>query len=98
MDANQIFSPTTSDGCFADTEMQIKGFISWLGGGLPGGYSTLAAKLDAMKPVETTWPYARVADRMVQKLRKAGVIEKDKRKWKLTAVGQDFMSTLKKGV
>lgn len=84
------FTEMTSAGLTIPAKTQMKAFAAWLRPGTQSGYSSLAAAIERILPAPDTrnHPYARAADRMVQKLRKAGYIEKVKRDWKLTGKGE----------
>lgn len=88
----EIFKQTTRDGCTASAPLQRRAFVTWMASGVPSGYANLAARMnyDEPMPQNTAYPYHRCADALVQKLRKAEVIEVKAAKWSLTDRGQEF--------
>lgn len=90
---NKLFKDVTRDQCEASALLQKSCFVKWMASGRPSGYSSLAARMEHAKPAptEVSHPYTRVADALVQKLRKAGMIERTGREWKLTEAGQELL-------
>lgn len=62
------------DGHPISAEGQAKALREWFSGA-DLGYSGLAAIMQRLEPVNDSWAHHRNADGLVQKLRKAGVIE-----------------------
>jgi len=92
----QVFRDMTRDGCFASASLQKQSFVKWLSSGYPAGYSALAARMNHAEPMPITQdhPYSRVADALVQKLRKAGLVERQGRDWRLSDTGQQMLEHL----
>jgi len=90
---NTIFKDMNRDGCFASADLQKIGFVKWMSSGIPSGYSNLAARMqkEIRLPQDMPYPYHRVADALVQKMRKAGLIKKHGKNWVLTGSGQNFL-------
>ncbi|MEY8799504.1 hypothetical protein AB9K35_04190 [Leisingera sp. XS_AS12] len=91
-----IFRDMTADGLHASAENQKRAFTSWLRPGETVSYSGLAAELNRISPAPdgVKYPYTRAADRLVQKLRKAGMIELVKKEWQLTQDGAALRAEL----
>ena len=95
----KTFRDMARDDCEATSVDQQQAFLGWAGQ-MPTGYSALAAELLKQRPEfrSTDWPFHRIADALVQKLRKAGLIEKQKRDWVLTAEGETLAEALRSGI
>lgn len=82
---NPLFpKPITADGATATPEQMARAWSSWVAGSLMTA-TTLESALIRAGVVGTAryWPAARVADRMLQRARKAGVIHFVKGGWEL---------------
>ena len=81
-DAPALFTkPIESRGCHVSVAAQHAALRAWI----PArGYNNLAVRLEASNNRLQGPDYHRVADRMIQKLRKAGLIKLDKRSWSWT--------------
>ncbi len=77
--------PITADGCTATPEQMTEAWEQWGKGLGPRTALNLAGALRRAGAVGTNkyWPTARVADRMLQKARKAGVIRFEGGRWHL---------------
>lgn len=75
-------TPISANGCTATPEQMQKAWARWRLSGLKTATS-LAADLERAGAAGTNayWPTDRVADRMLQKARKAGVIRFSKGRW-----------------
>jgi len=91
-----IFRDLTADGLQASAEHQKRAFTKWLRPGKADSYSGLAAELNRISPAPegVDHPYARAADRLVQKLRNAGMIERVKKEWRPTHDGAALRAEL----
>lgn len=93
---DKVFRDTDRDGCFASADLQKQSYLKWMSSDVPVGYTTLAAIMNRACPLTENreYPYHRVADALVQKLRKAGLIETKAKKWILTAEGHKVIAYL----
>lgn len=93
-----IFSDMNSHGYMVSAEVQAACFLSWAGEGEPLHYGTLGAKIAWALP--EAWPKQgdrgrRAADRLAQKLRKAGwITHLGGGKWTLTDRGRNGVAEL----
>lgn len=96
--AASIFRKLERDKCVADSDLLRRAFVAWMAPGRKSGYSALAGRLNAMSPlgpeVICRYPYNRVADGLVQRLRVAGLIQSTGREWQLTGSGRKFLEHL----
>jgi hypothetical protein len=85
-----VFRDMSRDGCSASAALQKTAFVKWMASGYESGYSDLAARMQREIPTEsdTQYPYHRIADALVQKLRKFGLVKRNGVKWSLTDNGQ----------
>lgn len=98
LDLSKIFAPITANGCAADRRMLMDAFSAWIPVGTSAGYASLAAALNRISPMtHMSYPYNRVADRLVQKLRKADLIRRVGSKWELTESGIKVAAQVQKG-
>lgn len=76
--------PITADGCTATPEQMQKAWDEWVFTGRRGK-AALAYLLTKAGAVGTCkfWPTGRVADRMLQKARKAGAVRFVKGRWEI---------------
>lgn len=78
-DAPALFTkPIESQACHVSVAAQHAALRAW---NPARGYNNLAVRLEAANHGLVGPEYHRVADRMIQKLRKAGLIKLDKRSW-----------------
>ncbi len=75
--------PITADGCTATPEQLTKAWERWVESRDLKTATSLAVALTRAGAVGTCkfWPTARVADRMLQKARKAGAIRFERGQW-----------------
>lgn len=71
------------DGCQITVDGQVKALRNWFARG-DLHYRRLAAEMQSFEPSDAHWAHGRNADALVQKLRKAGVIEYIDGSWHLT--------------
>lgn len=88
-----LFSDMTTQGHLVSAAVQRQAFAAWLRPGEAAGYSTLSMHiLDQMPNINPSSAAAsRSADRLVQKLRKAGFIVKSGRQWSLSSSGEQLL-------
>lgn len=71
------------DGCFISAQDQAKALCEWFDGPTLH-YQGLAVIMNTINPYKRAWAHGRNADALVQKLRKAGVIEYISGAWYLS--------------
>lgn len=96
--SDMIFTDIHIAGHPVVVEAQKKAFAAWLAPGEKASYHKLAARIEEFAPASAPEgkapPFDRAAGRIVQKLRKAGLVELVGRAWRLTGEGEKMRSEI----
>lgn len=86
---NHLFIDMRVSKVTVTVDAQIAAFLEWSSEAPMKGYGSLGYMISkAMKMPDTN--LSRGADRLIQRLRREGVIQLDKRQWSLTEKGQEL--------
>lgn len=93
-----IFTGMKSKATIVPAEVIIEGFLAWAGTSLSNeslpGYEVLGRRIAKAFGGESKAEFDRIADRMVQKLRKGAYIQLNQRTWYLTDRGENLRDAL----
>jgi|AntRauTorcE11898_2_1112593.scaffolds.fasta_scaffold33537_3 ribosomal protein S19E (S16A) len=93
------FRDMTAERTHVPASLQRDAVLAWTRSGAPQGYAALAGEMNRLAPLpdDTDWPYHRAADRLVQKMRKAGLLIPVRRTWMLTDKGRSVLDAIQSG-
>ena len=78
-------------------EVQERAIVAWSMRPEPLGHQALGYDIDRVFDIEWKgdWPFARQADAIIQKMRKAGLLRLDRgRGWHVTDTGREFVRSI----